>query len=239
MRIIIYISTLILTVSYSFGQTNNQPTSSGSILAQNDISQIFTDSVRNKFNIDFTIFRAYTYSDKSGKYVIALTEKIDSITPAKDTLHYKIKAFNFRSTAGGLEKQWEVNDFTINQANDNGKENSIWFWTKYTEFNDIDNDGLVDPILVYGTSGTNGYDDGRIKILCFYKGQKNVIRHQNGVLDFERNTQVDQIFYSLPSIIQNHIISLMQKIADDNLAIFPYGWQNAMKNKELKFDERH
>ena len=217
----------------AYGQTNSQTTGSLSCLSQNEISQIFTLDIKKKFNIEFTIFKVYSYSNKSGKYLITLTEKTDSITPTKDIVHFKIKAFNFKITAKGPEKQWEVNDFI------NKNENSIWFWTKYSEFNDIDNDGLIDPILVYGTFGANGYDDGRLKILCFYKDQKNTIRHQNGVLDSERNTQVDQAFYLLPLILQSHIKELMQKMVNNKQAIFPYGWQEAMNKKKLKFDERH
>jgi hypothetical protein len=142
---------------------------------------------------------------------------------------------NFIKGPNGLEKQWEINDFILKEKD----ESSIWFWTKYCDFKDIDEDGIIDQILVFGTSGLNGYDEGRIKILLVYKGQKIVIRHQNGVLDFERNTQVDQAFYSLNLSLQNRIKEIMQKMIENNHAIFPYGWQDAMKKQKLKFDEKH
>lgn len=194
---------------------------------------MYNDSIKSKFNIDYNIFRVYSYNDKIGKSFVVLTEKIDSITSTKDTLHHKIKAIKFNSGFNGLEKEWEINDFILKE----NEESSIWFWTKYCDFSDIDGDGIIDPLLVYGTSGLNGYDDGRLKILLFYKGQKIAIRHQNGVLDFERNSQVDKAFYSLDLSIQNRIKEIMQKMIDNNHAIFPYGWQDAMKKQKLKFDE--
>jgi len=166
-----------------------------------------------------------------------LTESNDSITANHDTLNSSIKAFSFQSEQTGLVKNWEINDFTKKQANDRGFESSIWFWTKYSEFTDLDNDSLMDPILVYGTSGTNGYDDGRIKILVYNKGQKIAIRNQNGILDFERNTQVDKTFYSLPMEFQDRVKEIMETMVENNHAIFPAGWQDAMNKQQLTFDE--
>ena len=102
---------------------------------------------------------------------------------------------------------------------------------------DFDKDGLIDPIIIYGTSGNNGTEDGRIKILIYYKGKKHAIRHQNGSLDFERNTQVDADFYNLPISIQKHVRKVMKKMTDNNHAIFPYGWEENMDAKKTYFDE--
>ncbi|MDP3567666.1 M949_RS01915 family surface polysaccharide biosynthesis protein [Sediminibacterium sp.] len=208
------------------------------ILSRAETKQLFSDEALKKFNIDYPIFRVYNYTDNTGNYYVVLTEKMDSIKPSKDTLHYKIKAFNFSNDEKGLVKKWELTDFVAKQTISGDMENSIWFWTKYCEFQDIDNDGLVDPIIVYGTSGMNGYEDGRIKILVYYKGRKNVIRHQNGTLDHERNTQVDETFYLLPETIQDQTKNIIQKMMDNSLAIFPYGWQEAMKKHKTKFQEK-
>jgi hypothetical protein len=234
------ILTLIFSLATTllFGQTSFV---SNEILSMKATTNFFTDSLCKQFNIDFPFRRVYKCTDKSGVFFIVLTERNDTIVD-KDTLHYKIKAFNFQQGNNGLVKKWEMNDFITHQANyldiKDATENSIWFWTKYSEFSDIDGDSLIDPILTYGTSAMNGTDDGRIKILVYYKGQKFAIRHQNGVLDFERNTHVDKEFYSLPATIQVHVKQIMQKMTTDNNAIFPYGWQDAMKKHKLKFDER-
>lgn len=191
---------------------------------------------KKELGIEFPIFKTYKYSDKSGNYQLVLTESRDSIKD-KDTINLKIKAFNFKETPGGLNKEWEVNDFALPTAADHDGEETIWFWTKYLNLKDIDKDGLADVIMTYGTNGINGYDDGRIKILLWHKGQKIAIRHQNGVLDEQRNTQVDPKFYKLPAAIQKHVKALMDKMDANQVAIFPYGWQDAMKKHETDFDE--
>lgn len=225
---------LFLGTTMVFGQTKGV---SSEILSQQATAKFFTDSLNKLSGINYPILRVYKCNDKSGQFFIVLTESNDTITTHKDTFHFSIKAFNFRQDTNGLIKTWEMNDFITKQVNNDDMENSIWFWTKYSEFADIDHDSLIDPILIYGTSGMNYTNDGRIKILIYYKGQKFAIRHQNGTLDFERNTQVDKEFYSLPTKLQAHVILIMEKMTADGNAIFPYGWQTAMKAHNLYFDE--
>lgn len=202
------------------------------ILTQQQVVNTFPDSIQSKAGISYPIRTVFRCRDKSGTFYIVLTETNDSITREKDTLHYKIKALNIRFNQRALVKNWELNDFIQSQATSHSEETSIWFWTRYSSLADIDNDGLIDPIIVYGTSGLNGSDDGRIKILIYYKGKKVVIRHQNGSLDFERNTRIDQAFYSLPSKIQTQVKKLMTKMTEDNHAIFPNGWEKGMYNRK-------
>ena len=206
------------------------------MLPKADADKIFTTDLKSKLHIGFPLVRTYSYTDKSGKYYMVLTEKYDGNKNA-DTIHKAIKAYNFKATGATLEKQWEINDAAENTSNDNDGETSIWFWTKFCSFRDIDKDGLVDPIIVYGTPGSNSTDDGRVKILLHHKGNKIVIRHKNGVLDDERHTQVDAAFYSLPVIIQNEVTKLMKEIVEIGYAIFPNGWEKNMKNHKLRFDE--
>lgn len=223
-----------LVTAFVFGQTN---VVSSEILSQQVAATIFTDSLNKQLGMPYPIRRVYKCIDKSGQFFIVLTESNDAITTNKDTLHYNIKAYNFRQEKNGHSKAWEMTDFITKHATSDEMENSIWFWTKYPEFADIDNDGLIDPIIIYGTSGINHTSDGRIKILIYYKGDKFAIRHQNGTLDFERNTKVDKAFYTLPLRLQDRVKLIMKKITDDGNAIFPHGWQTAMKNHELYFDE--
>lgn len=212
--------------------------SQGVKLSKTETDKLFTPEIKTQLGIEYPVFRAYSYTDKNGKFYVALSEKFDG-TKEKDTLHYKIKAVNVKQGTDALEKQWEVNDFTTIINGTDEMEESIWFWTKYCSFEDIDKDGITDPILVYGTNGYNGYDDGRIKILIFYKGEKIALRHQNGILDNERNTQVDAKFYALPLAIQNRVKAEMKKIMTNDHGIFPYGWENNMKKQKTKFSETY
>ena len=45
------------------------------------------------------------------------------------------------------------------------------------------------------------------------------------------------MFYQLPKGIQNRVQKIMETIAENDHGIFPYGWQTAMENEKLKFDE--
>jgi hypothetical protein len=205
------------------------------ILTPRHVTELFPDSIRKSLNINFPIFRVYKYADKTGQYYCVLTESRNEITADKDTINQKIKAINVKDDNGSFSKVWEINDNIVKNDND---ENSIWFWTKYIDFKDYNGDGLVDPIIVYGTSGANGYGDGRIKFIIYFKGQKIAVRHQNGVLDFERETQVDKFFYDLPQPLQTAIKQKMELMTKNDHAIFPAGWQTAIKNKRTTFNER-
>jgi hypothetical protein len=224
----------LFSTAVTFGQTK---VLSSEILSQQETRKVFTDQVNKQLGINYPIRRVYRCTDRSGQFFIVLTESNDLKTGRKDTLHHHIKAHNFYMEKSGLLKNWEIVDAITKQPGSNEMENSIWFWTKYTDFKDIDNDGLIDPVIIYGTSGMNHTDDGRIKILIYYKGKKFAIRHQNGTLDFERNTRVDKAFYTLPVKIQEHVKLIMKKMMDDGNAIFPYGWQKAMKAHKVFFDE--
>jgi len=222
---------IVLTcLTNSFAQ---QPLVTTDTLTSVQVTELFPGTVRKSFNINFPIYRVYRYSDKSGQYYCVLTESRDVITADNDTFNYKIKAINLKVNKGSLTKVWEFSDNIVKNVND---ELTIWFWTKYTDFKDFDNDNLIDPIVIYGTS--NGFRDGRIKFFIYYKGRKIAIRHQNASLDFVRETQVDKGFYDLPQSIQAAIKQKMELMTENEHAIFPAGWETDMKNKKTFFSER-
>jgi hypothetical protein len=230
-RLIFTLLTAIACWINSFAQ---KPPLLPEILTGKQVAQLFTDSLRKTLKLNFPIFKVYKYSDKAGLYYCILTESQDEITADKDTLNYHIKALNVKSENGVFHKVWEINDNLLQTKSD---ETSIYFATKYTEFKDYDGDGLADPVIIYNTSAANGLDDGRIKIIIYYKGQKVAIRHQNGTLDHERETQVDKSFYELPDPLQKAIKQKMEQMARNNHAIFPAGWQTAMKKKKTLFNQ--
>ena len=234
------IVSLILFLSLSnFGFSQNTTLVENQMSVQ-EIDSIFTLTIKSKFDITYPIYRAYKYKDEAGSHIILMTERVYlkagepvAVDDTKIDLD-SIKAFHFLVQGDSLSLTWTLKDFIIKNDND---EHSIYFWTKYFKIEDYDGDGLMDPIMVYGSLGMNGHGDGRIKILVYHKGKKRAIRHQNGVLDYERNTKVDAQFYNLPKTIQERVIVIMEGITKNRHGIFPNGWQDAMKNKELKFDE--
>lgn len=182
------------------------------------------------------IRRVYSYVDKSGQHYCILTQSLDFITPQGDTLHYNIRAVNMQSEGHTLLKTWELNDKLENTGYE---EYTIGFLTGYMDFKDIDGDSLIDPVIVYGALGLNEYEDSRIKIIVFYKDRKITIRHQNSELDEGRETKVDPAFYDLPLSLQEAIKKKMQAMVNDKISLFPTGWENAMKNRKLIFNDRH
>ena len=188
-----------------------------SILNTSEVDNLFTTSLKESYKIKYTTQTEY----------LVLCESQDEIKSKKDTINKNIHALLFKESAGGLEKQWEIKDNIIKSETE---ESCIWFWTRYLDFQDFDQDGLVDYTIVYGTKGMNGYMDGRMKILMVNKqGEKVFIRHQNGVLDDERITKIDQAFYALPTIWQRAMQKRMQLIEKEEKIILAPEWQKQMK----------
>jgi hypothetical protein len=226
---ILLLHTTLLVVSCKDTKTANtdqkpvpgeaRPVSS-EIVPQSEVKQLFTDSIKREFQLGFRIFRVYKYNDRSGEYFCVLTESTDSISNDKDTFNHSIRAVDIKIEQDKWVKNWELNDNIINQ----NEENSIWFWTRYALFMDFDGDGLIEPLIVYGTRAMNGYDDCRIKFIIYYKGKKIVIRHQNGILDNERKTSVEDAFYSLPQALKDSVKSKMKVMENEDKAIFTETW---------------
>ena len=208
--------------------TNAQTSLNPEILSSVQIRRLLPDSIKRSFNITQPVTRVYHYSDRSGQYYCVLTENLDSITPTGDSVHSKIRAINLRSEKGNLSRIWELNDFTEHRS----YEQSIWFWTRYFEFKDYDKDSLVEPLVVYGTLGLNKFDDGRIKFLVYYKGQKIGIRYQ-GCEEDCRSITIDKAFYTLPENLQSAIRQKMHQLEENNSIIYPYKWEEGFKKKKL------
>lgn len=201
-----------------------QTPSATRILSSSEVAALFPDAVRRAYHIDFPIRRVYHYVDRSGKYYCILTESLDSVIEDEkrnlDTLHFFIRAINLIQDSRKFKKVWEINDYAIRDPKIEGIEQSIWFWTRYVEFTDFDGDGLIDPIIVYGSRSDSDLASGRIKFIIYYKGQKIAIRHQDSDLDEGRGTQVDKAFHSLPPDLKNAITRKMLTINKADQGIF-------------------
>ena len=200
------------------------------ILNEEELNIVFSDDVRAELKIVFPIYRAYAYDDEAGDHYLVLTEKPSKVDPEGAEI---IHAFCYDKTDSLPVLRWSCRDFYKSAPGSMNPETAIWFWTKYFVIEDFDYDGFVDPILIYGSSASNGTDDGRVNILVYYKGKKHGIRHQNSVSDYFRSTKVDPSFYKLPEFIIQHVTKTMKQIEEDGNAIFPNGWEESMESEAI------
>lgn len=211
----------------SFSSTSQTST----FLDSAEVANRFNEAILKQYNINYPIYRVYEFNDELGKHELVLTER-----PSTNKNIDSIQAFCFLIEEGAKKLEWKLRDFIINQENVS-EETSIWFWTKYLRLEDLNDDGKIDPIIVYGSKSRYGTENGRLKILIYINGQKHGIRHQNSGMDFGRNTRVDQSFYKLGVKAQSFVTDLMHLIYDGGNTIFPAGWEDNMKLHKLYFDE--
>ena len=156
---------------------------------------------------DFPIYRAFEYSDKGGVTNLILTENQKNISK-KDTLNTKIQAICVMNDHGGFLEKWRINDLLEDYE---PKETNIWFWTKYCSTKDLDGDGYIDPVIVYGTKTEYG-EIRRVKIITIYNNKKYVIRAVECDLDYCRSFKKDANWNSLPQKIKLNIDQLLIKL---------------------------
>lgn len=216
----------IITQSYLFAQESTIP-----FLESTEVNTRYSADVCAKYDIQFPIYRVYEYQDDLGTHELVLTE--NSISEKEND---SIQAFCFLIDGNLKKLEWKLIDFIL-QNDDMSSENSMWFWTKYLRLEDLDNNGTIDPLIIYGSSGDNGTDDGRLKMLLYLNGNKLGIRHQNSSMDFGRNTRVDKQFYDLSTNAQGFIRGVMELIEEKGHSNFPAGWKEKMDEKQLVFDE--
>ncbi|MBS7231017.1 hypothetical protein KHA90_08270 [Flavobacterium psychroterrae] len=156
---------------------------------------------------DFPIYKAFECADKSGVYNLLLCENRKYILK-KDTLNTKIQAIYTMADHGGFLEKWRINDLLEDY---NPKEKNIWFWTKYCSTKDLDADGYIDPVIVYGTRNEND-EIRRVKIITVYKNKKYAIRAVECDLDDCRSFKKDASWNSLPQKIKTYVDSLVVKI---------------------------
>lgn len=221
------LSIIILFISFISTAQSVTP----KFLDSTEVSSRYNEDVLRQYAINYPIYRVYEFTDILGKHELVLTEKPKN---SKDV--DSIRAFCFLIEKDSKKLEWKLNDFIATQT-EAADEKSIWFWTKYLRLEDLDDNGIIDPIIVYGTAGQYGTEDGRLKILIYLNGQKHGIRHQNSGMDFGRNTRVDKSFYNLSQNIQHYVYQLMRVIYDSGKIIFPAGWEENMKLKKTYFDE--
>jgi len=201
-------------------------------LPNKEISSIFTNNRQIQLGISNTIYQAYAYKDDGNEYYLLLTDHKKAVTENKDTLYDNVYALNLtnknyrfkkRSTIKGeIDKEWEA---------------SIGFWNQYSQLSDLDGDGHIDPIIVYGTTTDNMYVDGRVRIIAYYKKKRVTIKHQNSEISDGRLTKINKNFYTFPVQIQEAVKEKMRLMTKNGHAVFTEGWEKEMKNRAVRLEK--
>jgi len=165
---------------------------------------------------DFPIYRAYEYQDKGGVFELVLCE---NQTNKKDTLNTKIQAICGMNDHGGFLEKWRINDLL---EDSDPKETNIWFWTKYCSTKDIDGDGYIEPVIIYGTR-TERDEIRRVKIITIYKNQKYVIRAVECDLDYCRSFKKDKNWNLLPQKVKTYVNNLVIKLRKEQYLLLTDG----------------
>ena len=204
---------LYLFLLFSFLSLQAQPDSSGAtLLTDKQVPTLFPHEILKEIGVTFPIRKVYAFQDKLGKQYLIISE--NNSNPDKAT---SIKAFNVLLKEGTPPQVL----WTITDAIDD-TEQAIWFYTHYISLTDLNNDGYIDPIVLYGTESQYGepYEENRVKFIIYYLGKKTAIRHQNSSLDDGRHTQIDRSYYKLPLALKKKIRSIVATLEDRGHALF-------------------
>ena len=204
---------LYLFLLFSFLSLQAQPDSSGAtLLTDKQVQTLFPQETLKEIGVTFPIRKVYAFQDKLGKQYLIISE--NNSNPDKAT---SIKAFNVLLKEGTPPQVL----WTITDAIDD-TEQAMWFYTHYISLTDLNNDGYIDPIVLYGTESQYGepYEENRVKFIIYYLGKKTAIRHQNSSLDDGRHTQIDRSYYKLPLALKKKIRSIVATLEERGHALF-------------------
>lgn len=204
---------LYLFLIFSFLSLQAQPDSSGAtLLTDKQVQTLFPHEILKEIGVTFPIRKVYAFQDKLGKQYLIISE--NNSNPDKAT---SIKAFNvLLKEDTPPQVLWTITD-AIDDT-----EQAMWFYTRYISLTDLNNDGYIDPIVLYGTESQYGepYEENRLKFILYYLGKKTAIRHQNSSLDDGRHTQIDRSYYKLPSEVKKKIRSIVATLEEREHALF-------------------
>jgi hypothetical protein len=204
---------LYLFLLFGFLSLQAQPDPSGAtLLTDKQVQTLFPHKTLKEIGVTFPIRKVYAFQDKLGKQYLIISE--NNSNPDKAT---SIKAFNvLLKEETPPQVLWTITD-AINDT-----EKAMWFYTRYISLTDLNSDGYVDPIVLYGSESQYGepYEENRLKFIIYYLGKKRAIRHQNSSLDDGRHTQIDHSYYKLPLALKKKIRSIVATLEEREHALF-------------------
>ena len=218
--------------------TNEQENNNDGAIQQHLDFSLLHDTILQGLEIYYPIVMKQDYIQNKSNHIMILTQNSDDLN--KDGLveeHSHVVAFGFNLSPEGIKQVWKLQDMLKEQKASGDLESNIYWQKQYCAAEDSDKDGNDEIYLVYSSEGNNSISDGRLNIFVIYNGKKYHIKHQNGVLDFERFTVVDSAFKNLPKSVMNKFFTIMEDIEKNELSIFPYGWKEKISSGATKVEE--
>lgn len=185
-------------------------------------------SSRTQFNIGMSAYEVsyvFPYEDRSGRYKLILGESAyNHYSKTQDKAIFKeaLKAVLCKEEGGYLLKQMELED----KVRMKGNLFDIRFLPYYTLLEDVDGDGLVDPIFVYTTYGINGHAQGRTGICLIYKSDILEISVQNDVSKDESLISGSSNIRFLPEVVRLRLIRLIEQLQKDGICVLNETWSD-------------
>ncbi|SEL85977.1 hypothetical protein SAMN04487910_3510 [Aquimarina amphilecti] len=202
-------------------------------ISKKEMNAVFSNRRQIQLGISYPLYQAYNYKDESGEYYLLLTDHKKAITEKKDTLYDNIYGVNLR-----VEKNQFKKRSTIKGEIDQDWETSIGFWNQYSKLEDFDGDGVIDPIIVYGTITPSKYEDGRVRIIAYNKKSRVTIKHQNSEIPDGRITKINKKFYNFPPQIQEAVKIIMKSMTKNGHAFFADDWEKKMGNNAIRLENQ-
>lgn len=169
------------------------------VLTSDEFDSVLNSGIIDNIDYKGDLVICYEILDRSGNYFLILTRDYD-----KNTIH----AYYAGKKAFDSDLIWNFNDSII--KNNYSEEYDINFLKKYILVKDLNEDYLVDIIITYKTKSKENYD--RLQIVTWCNGSKTLINHEGAILDDERETKIDEGFYTLPKPIRKQVYEFMKDI---------------------------
>ncbi|WP_299184404.1 M949_RS01915 family surface polysaccharide biosynthesis protein [uncultured Aquimarina sp.] len=202
-------------------------------LTKKEMNAVFSNRRQIQLGLSYPLYQAYNYKDDSGEYYLLLTDHKKIINEEKDTLYDNIYGVNLR-----VEKNQFKKRSTIKGEIDKDWEASVGFWNQYSRLSDFDGDGVIDPIIVYGTITPSKYEDGRVRIIAYNKKSRVTIKHQNSEIPDGRTTKINKKFYNFPPQIQEAVKTIMKSMIENGHAVFADDWEKKMANNAIRLENQ-
>ncbi len=203
---------------------------SSGILTYKNKMALLNDSIKKEFFLEDSILKIYQYADKSGNYLTVLNEikgpyKLENNVPS----NIKAIAINFKMEDSKLNKMWgfeklALPDYLVGIQNINSLDS-------LTELNDLDNDSIVEPIIVYKTlTETN--------LTVYYNNlASSIVIHHKG---YNKKTLiVEKSFYELPQLIKTYLELKLKSMEKTMNLDLPEGWIKKMQKQKLIIQSKY